>query len=91
MLLTTHVGGNHRVEAEGEHVVLVRGEGKLASLVNVLPADQMMASSVSHHQINLLSCYLVHLELSRHQDIFMDLLLETFPKRRRTLKLPETI
>ena len=98
MSLTTHVGGDHRVEAEGEHVVLVRGEGKprwgqfiteydyyfghsLPRLVYVLPADEVMPSCVGHHQVNLLACYFVHLELSCHQDIFVDLLLQTFPKK----------
>ena len=62
----------------------------LPRLVNVLPADQMMPGSVSHHQINLLPGYLVDLKLASHQDIFVDLLLETFPRRRR-LKHPDTI
>ena len=61
----------------------------LPRLVNVLPADQVMSRRVGDHQIHLLSCYLVNLKLSRHQDIFVDLLLETFP-RKRILRHPDT-
>ena len=53
----------------------------LPRLVYVLPADEVMPGRVGHHQVNLLSCYFVHLELSCHQDIFVDLLLQTFPKK----------
>ena len=73
-----------------DHIKLSIVLHSLPGLVNILPADEMMPGSVGHHQIHLLPGYLVDLKLARHQDIFVDLLLETFP-RRRILKHPDTI
>ena len=62
--------------------IITRGHShSLPRLVNVLPADKMMPGGVRHHQIHLLASYFVNLELSRDQDIFVDLLLQTFPKK----------
>ena len=48
MSLTTHVGGDHRVEAEGEHVVLVRGEGKPRCGCEVSSSLSMIIILVTH-------------------------------------------
>ena len=62
--------------------IITRGHcHSLPRLVNVLPADKMMPGGIRHHQVHLLACYLVHLELSCDQDVFVDLLLQTFPRK----------
>ena len=53
----------------------------LARLVRVLPAEQMVARGVRHHEVHLLAGDLRHIELSRDQDVLVYLFSQTFPTR----------
>ena len=50
---SSHVGGDHGVEADREHVVLVCGEGELALLLHILPVHEVMTGRVCHHHVHL--------------------------------------